>query len=405
MTQVLAQARETFPATKDLVYLDAAAVSLISQPTYEAIRAFLDICIEPGSADASRHHMVMDEMRGLAIDEAAALLNADRDQIALVESTTHGLNIAANAIPLERGDQVLIADTEYLQVSIPWKMKEGSMGIEIVPVPTSTNGYLTADHFEEAMTERTRVVCVSSVQWCSGNRIDLKALGDMCRARDVYLVVDAIQHLGACGLDVRETPVDFLMAGGHKWLNAPFGCGILYVSPNCLGELMPDSWGYLALEDPEGGWSEYFRRPDISPYSDWHFKQTAAKFEIAGTSNYPGAIGLGASLGQINQLRLPVIQEHILSLGQQLRSGLEELGARVISPGENNQEVRSGITIFRMYDSPEEDRILLDSLLERGIYLAQRYTSGVGGLRASTHFYNNEEDVDRVLEAIEDLTG
>ncbi|MBT8396386.1 MAG: aminotransferase class V-fold PLP-dependent enzyme [Gemmatimonadetes bacterium] len=404
MTEALARARETFPATKNLTYLDAAAVSLISQPTYDAIRAFLDLCIQPGSADASRHHMVMDDMRSRAIGEAAILLNVDRDQIALVESTTHGLNIAANAIPLEKGDQILIADTEYLQVSIPWKMKEESAGVEIAPVHSGPNGHLTAGHFEELMSDRTRVVCVSSVQWCSGNRIDLNALGEICRSRDIYLVVDAIQHLGASPLDLQETPVDFLMAGGHKWLNAPFGCGVLYVSPRCVADLKPDSWGYLALEDPEGGWSEYFRRPEISPYSDWQFKNTATKFEIAGTSNYPGAVGLGASLAQINQLGIPTIHQHILGLGEQLRSGLKELGARIISPGEVDEELRSGITIFSIYDSPDGDRALLDSLLDRGIYLAQRYTSGVGGLRASTHFYNNGEDVDRLLNAIEELT-
>jgi len=139
-----AEARNTFPATNNLVYLDAAAVSLISEPVNQAIRSFLDICIQPGSADASRHHLVMDEMRHRAIEEAAILLNAQEEQIALVESTTHGLNIAANAIPLEAGDRILIADTEYLQVSIPWKMKESSVGVELVPVPTGPDGALTA---------------------------------------------------------------------------------------------------------------------------------------------------------------------------------------------------------------------------------------------------------------------
>ena len=229
-------------------------------------------------------------------------------------------------------------------------------------------------------------------------------MGDLCRARDIYLVVDAIQQLGACPLDIRETPVDFLMAGGHKWLNAPFGCGIMYVAPQRILELDPDSWGYLALEPPEGGWGEYFRRPEISPYSEWNFQQTATKFEIAGTSNYPGAVGLGASIAQINDVGIHTIHRHILDLSLRLREGLMGLGARVISPGEP-EEARSGITIFNVYDSPEEDRALLEKLLARKIYLAQRYTSGVGGLRASTHFFNNEEDVENLLEAIRELTA
>jgi cysteine desulfurase/selenocysteine lyase len=396
-------ARKTFPATQDLVYLDAAAVSLISQPVLEKIQAFLKICIHPDAADASRHHMTMDVMRHQAIEEAALLLNAQEDQIALVESTTHGLNIAANAIPLEPGDKILVADTEYLQVSIPWKMKEASVGIEIVPVPTGPDGILLPEDFEKALDSRTRVICVSSVQWCSGYQVDLKGIGDLCRERDIYFVVDAIQHLGACPLDVQETPVDFLMGGGHKWLNAPFGCGILYVSPRCIEELNPDSWGYLALEEPEGGWGEYFRRPDITPYSDWDFPDTATKFEIAGTSNYPGAIGLGASLAQINEIGIHAIHRHILGLSSRLRAGLLEMGARVVSPG-GPEEARSGITIFNLFDTPEEDRVLLDELLNRKIYLAQRYTSGIGGIRASTHFFNNEEDVDALLHALLELT-
>jgi len=396
-------ARATFPATENLVYLDAAAVSLISNPVYDAIRSFLDICVRPDSADASRHHLVMDAMRRTAIEEAAILLNADQEQIALVESTTHGLNIAANAIPLEEGDKILIADTEFLQVSIPWKMKEETVGVELVPVRTEEDGELPTAAFEAAMDDRTQVVCVSSVQWCSGYRIDLKALGDLCRSRDVFLVVDAIQQLGACPLDVREAPVDFLMAGGHKWLNAPFGCGILYVSPDRIETLDPDSWGYLALEDPEGGWGEYFRRPEITPYSDWSFQRSATKFEIAGTSNYPGAIGLGASLAQINQIGIQSIFNHIMDLSERLRLGLEGLGARVISPA-GPVERKSGITIFNMFDTPEQDRALLDKLLEMKIYLAQRYTSNVGGIRVSTHFFNNADDVDVLLGALEELT-
>ena len=185
-------------------------------------------------------------------------------------------------------------------------------------------------------------------------------------------------------------------------MNAPFGCGLLYVSPRCIEELDPDSWGYLALEDPKGGWGEYFRTPEISPYSDWQFKQTAAKFEIAGTSNYPGAVGLGASLAQINELGIHVIHRHVMDLGSRLRSGLEAIGARIVSPGET-EERRSGITIFTVHETPEQDRQLLEALLDRGILMAQRYTSGVGGLRASIHFFNNEADVDRLLAGIEEL--
>ena len=131
------------------------------------------------------------------------------------------------------------------------------------------------------------------------------------------------------------------------------------------------------------------------------FKQTATKFEIAGTSNYPGAVGLGASLAQINEMGINNIHRHILDLGLQLRSGLESLGARVVSPGDPEESAQ---------ESPSSTSSNLRTRImrfwrhfSRKIYLAQRYTSGIGGIRASTHFYNNEEDVDELLCAIEEL--
>ncbi len=398
LQEKFAAARKSFPALQDIVFLDAACVSLISQPVYEAVHDFLEMCLHPAAEDASLHHIEMDRLRNQAVEAAAQLLNAEPEEIALVESTTHGLNIAANALPLQRGDRVLIADTEFLQVAIPWKMKEQSVGIEIVPVP-SHRGVLRPEDFEQKMDARTRVVCVSSVQWCTGYRLNLAALSEICRQRNIYLVVDAIQEMGACPIDVKKTPVDFLVAGGHKWLNAPMGCGILYIAQKNIEALEPPAYGYLALEEPEGGWGEYFRTPAITPYSQWRFQPTAKKFEIAGTSNYPGAIALGASLAQINQLGIQHIYRHILGLTQKLHEALASVGAKVVSPAEP-ESVRSGITVFNYYDSVKQDQALLQKLLQQKIFLAMRYTSNLGGIRISTHFFNNEEDIDRFLFAL-----
>lgn len=110
---------------------------------------------------------------------------------------------------------------------------------------------------------------------------------------------------------------------------------------------------------------------------------------------------MAASLAQINEVGMHRIREHILGLGSRLRAGLEELGARIISP--EDAPARSGITIFNMFESPQEDLELLKALLARKIFIAQRYTSGIGGLRASTHFYNKEEDVEALLAALREL--
>lgn len=396
------KARESFPGLKDKVFLDAACVSLVPRQAAEGISEFLNMTMMCGAEDASRHHIAMDEMRSEAVAEAARLLNTRKENIALVESTTHGLNVAAGAIPVGRGDNVLIADTEFLQVAIPWSKKRKSAGIGIKPVRSRRDGALAIDDFEAAMDSKTRVVCVSSVQWNSGFRIDMEELSSLCRLNGVWLVVDAIQEMGAMQIDLSSQPADFLTAGGHKWLNAPFGCGILFVSDRAVQELNPSSYGYLALEEPDGGWAEYFRTPDITPYRDYRFPQTAKKFEIGGTANYPGAVGLSRSLKLINDLGISNIEKHIRDLTELLHTELPKIGARVVS--DRHPGARSGITVFRYYDTPKEDLALLNRLLKERIFLAIRYTSNVGGIRVSTHFYNNEDDVMKLVAALRKCT-
>jgi selenocysteine lyase/cysteine desulfurase len=390
--------RKSFPGLKDKVFLDAAAVSLTPVEARAGIEEFLELAVGGDARDASRLHLAMDAMREATLEQAANLLNTRVRNVALIESTSHGLNIAANAIPLERGDNVLIADTEYLQVAIPWSKKQESVGLEIKPVHSHDEGVLTPDDFSAAMNAYTKVVCVSSVQWCSGYRLDMKALAEICRANDVWLVVDAIQEMGVMEIDLASQYADFVIAGGHKWLNAPFGCGVMFISDHVLAGLEPASHGYLALEPPDGGWEEYFRTPDITPYRDYDFPRAAKKFEIAGTSNYPGAVGLGGSLKLVNTIGIRNAESHVRRLTELLHEELDRLGARLVSQRE--PENRSGITVFRCYEDRAKDLELLDRILDDRILISIRYTSGVGGLRVSTHYFNAEDDIVQLIDAI-----
>ena len=392
------EARLSFPGLGDKVFLDAAALSLTPVQARDAIQSFLDLAVGGDAEDASQLHIAMDRLRERPIAEAAKLLNAPSRNIALVESTTHGLNVAASALPLGPGDNVLVADTEFLQVAIPWATMHESAGVEIKPVASHDGGVLTPEDFEAAMDGRTRAVCVSSVQWCSGYRMHIDGIAEMCSERGIWLVVDAIQEMGALEMDLSAPYGDFVMAGGHKWLNAPFGCGIMFVSDRALEELEPASFGYLALDAPAAGWGEYFRTPEISPYREFRFPQEAKRFEIAGTSNYPGAAGLGASLALVNEVGIANVERHIRRLTDLLHAELDELGAKLVSKREPAN--RSGITVFRLHDDPAEDLRVLNAILAEKILISIRYTSGVGGVRVSTHYYNSEEDVLRLCEAL-----
>jgi selenocysteine lyase/cysteine desulfurase len=394
MNKRFEQARRQFSALRTKTFLDAACVSLAPRVATRAIRRFLDEAENCPSRSATQHHIAMDEAREAARWEAAKLINAHPDEVAIVESTTYGLNVAAHLIPFRPSDDVVLSDLEFLQVALPWYQQ----GIKIKPVHHH-RGRIRIEDIAAAIDRRTKAVVISSVQWTNGFRCDLRRLSQLCRERRVYLVVDAIQHLGAIPFDVRETPVDFLACGGHKWLNAPFGAGALYVRREIMEKLRPFTSGYLSAVSPKGGWGEYFQTPTISPICDYQFIETAKKFEVGGTSNYPGAIGLGASLRMINELGPKAIEQHIYQLTDSLIEGLQTLKAKIITP--TDRAHRSGIITFRFFTSHRKEAALVERLLDRKILVSLRYTSGVGGIRVSCHFFNAQEDIDRLLNALE----
>ncbi len=324
-------ARQEFPALQHQTFLDSACVSLAPQRTVAKLREFLDMVAFCPSGSSTQHHIDMDTMRSAARPQLAKLINADESDIALVESTTHGLNLAASAISLQRGDHVLISDLEFLEVALPWLQKRDQIGIAI-DVVANRNGMAMVEDFEAAITPQTRVIAVSSVQWNNGFRCDLDALSHLCRERGIFLIVDAIQQVGAIPLDVQKTPVDALACGGHKWLLSPFGCGFLYLSKEFRAQVKPPLAGYLSVAEPEDGWGTYFGTPSISPVGDFDYVHTARRWETGGTSNYPGAIGLAESVGLLNQIGIENIAQHVLSLTDHLIDDLRKKNLRVVTP-------------------------------------------------------------------------
>jgi cysteine desulfurase / selenocysteine lyase len=386
--------RQEFPALLQQVFLDSACVSLAPQRAVDKLRAFLDMAAYCPSGSSTQHHLDMDAMRSAARPQVARLINAGEEDIALVESTTHGLNLIANAIPLERGDRVVICDLEFLEVAIPWVQKRDEIGIAIDTVPNRA-GQILIEDIESAITSRTKVVAISSVQWSNGFHCDLDALSRLCRERDLFLIVDAVQQIGAIPLDVQKTPVDAIACGGHKWLMEPFGCGFLYLSKQFRSKVKPPLAGYLSVSEPEGGWASYFRTPSIAPVRDYAFVDDARRWETGGTANYPGAIGLAESVGLINDIGIEDVGEHVLSLTDHLIAGLKQQNIQLVTP--EDRRYRSGIVTFTLGDV--DDNIALTNFLQQHkVLVSVRYTSGVGGVRVSCHLFNIEEDLDRLLD-------
>lgn len=392
--------KEEWPVLETMTFLDAACVSFTPQRTVKAVKAFADMTAVQEEANSSAHHIAMDSLRHKAYDEAAKLLNADPEEIALVESTSHGLNIAAQGIELQDGDNIITTNLEFIQVALPWCVMRKDKNIDIRVCKTEDNRF-TAKDFAALVDDKTKLIVMSTLEWCNGWQTDLKELGDYCKEKGVYLVVDAVQQLGVTKIDTKACHIDILTAGGHKWLNSPYGTGVLYVNKETLPKLKQSYAGYLNTTVPEGGWGAYWENPAAPSVNNWTFDNTARKFEIGGTSNYTGAIALGESLALVNEIGIENIEKRVREIAVYCMDRIEEIGGTLIThrdPGHFG-----GIVIARLYDDLDVDRMILKKLHARRIFIAQRFTDFIGGFRISCQYFNNEKDIDTMIDAMKEL--
>jgi len=368
--------RSFFPVTRELVYLNHAGVAPISTRVQEALARYAAEAVGFG---AFRYESALDAEIERVRGRAASLLGAQSDEIAFVKNTTEGLGLVAAGLDWRRGDRVVCCDLEYPSNVYPWwSLRE--RGVETVMLRGS-DGRLPMERVEEALRDpAVRLLALSSVEFGSGFRQDLPALGALCRERGVLFCVDAIQSLGCLPLDVEACGVDFLAADGHKWLLSVEGCGVFYCARRVLERVQPRVVGWRSVEDP-------------SDFDRYHLelRAGAVRFE-EGTPNLPGIFALGAAVDLVLELGVGAIAERVLGLTDQLASALEARGALVLSPRGPGE--RSGIVSFRYRD--EEPRHTAARLRARGIFVVARR----GGVRASPHFYNREDELEALVAAL-----
>lgn len=391
---------EEFPVLETMTFLDAACVSFAPQRSVRAVKAFADMTATQEEANSSAHHIAMDSLRNKAYEEAIKLFNADPEEIALVESTSHDLNIAARGIELNDGDSIITTNLEFIQVALPWCLMRQEKKIDIRVCKTLDNRFRAVD-FAALADETTKVLVMSTVEWCNGWASDLAEIGAWCREKGIMFVVDAVQQMGVTKIDTKQCHIDLLVAGGHKWANSPYGTGVLYVNKNSLDKIKQSYFGYLNTSVPEGGWGAYWEKCDSKSVYDWTFPNTARKYEIGGTTNYTGCIALGESLGLVNEIGIENIQEHVWELGEYCMDQIESIGGYVVT--HRDPERRAGIIIARLYNDVAIDRLILKDLHARKVFIAQRFTDNVGGFRISCNWFNTKEDIDAMIAAMKSV--
>lgn len=370
-TGVWKDIRDEFAVSNDIVYFNHAAVSPLSVTTRGSLDRLSGMLGGGTLAEEDIFARVADVRRG-----AARLIGAGADEIAFVKNTTHGVQIASGGIRWKNGDNVVMPSIEFPSNVYPW-MGLWRMGVELRMVEPD-DGLVTVDMLADVCDARTRAITVSSVQFSTGHRIDLAKLGDFCRNKGILLHVDAIQGLGALEVDVKKSKIDFLSAGGHKWMLALPGVGIFYCRKELFDEI--DIWN--------PGWTGVVNPGDFLDY-DFTYRNEAERFE-EGSPNLHGIFALGVSIDRILNLGPETVEKRILSLTGLLAEGLMRNGLSVKSPlGEGE---KSGIMCFG--SDKEDAQSIFERLRKAGIICSLRENA----VRLSPHMYNTEEECERVLE-------
>lgn len=371
------QLRGEMPVTDKWAYFDHAAVAPISGPAQRALNKWTQQAACEGDT------LWLDWAREVKATRnvAAQLINADVDEIALVPHTTAGINLVAEGLDWQAGDNIVTLDDEFPSNLYPWMHLE-RLGVETRQVPT-TLGHVDLDQLANYCDERTRVVTVSWVGYANGCRRDIDAIAKIAHEHDALFFLDAIQGLGVFPLDVKKTPVDCLAADGHKWMLGPEGAGIAYVNRDCLERLTPTGVGWNSVVH-----SGDFGRAELD------LKPNASRYE-GGSHNMAGFIALGASLQLLLDLGVENIAAAILANTDRIADELSSLAAVLCSP--RTDEASSGIVSVEL---PGADPMAVrQHLLDRGVAVACR----AGRIRVSAHAYNNDEDLEKLLAAIREV--
>jgi selenocysteine lyase/cysteine desulfurase len=215
--------REHFPITRNKVFLNHAAHSPLPKPVADAVNKHV--------YESSNFWENSGEWNDYGKPLFAKLINAKTEEIALVENTSMGLNIAANVLHYQYGAKVVTTDLEYPSVVYPWLRK--GLGVKVHYV-RNVDGKILLEDVEKAVDDKTVAVAVSHVEYANGFRNDLKALSQIAHEHGAYLIVDAIQSAGAIPIDVKKDDVDFLATACYKWLLSPPGAGYLYVKEELI---------------------------------------------------------------------------------------------------------------------------------------------------------------------------
>jgi selenocysteine lyase/cysteine desulfurase len=372
-SRIGAAVRGEFPIFETATYLNSCSQGALSHRVREAVETWLagwdtngaewDFWVERNEAFRS----------GIA-----GLLHARADDVAVTTSVSQGVSALVSALPLESGrNRIVISEYEFPTVGQIAHAQE-LRGAEVVHVTPGDDGTIGAERFAEAIDERTALVCCTTLSYRSGHRHDVSAIAEVAHEAGALVLADSYQACGAVELDVGSFGADVVTGGTVKYLLGTAGLGFMWVRPEVHQTLVPTQTGWFADEDIFA-----MSIADYSPH------RSARRFD-SGTPPVPALYAAVAGLSLVAETGVPAIEAHVHALGDRLIEGLEELGATVVTP--RDAAGRGPLVCVRSSDIGA----LVGTLASERIVVSSREDK----LRVALHFYNVEEDVDTLLDAL-----
>ncbi|MCM5693291.1 aminotransferase class V-fold PLP-dependent enzyme [Sinorhizobium meliloti] len=364
--------RKLFPVVEKMTYLDSGFQTPMSTPVKHALEAFVNESYET----AGPKSIWIDRMEATRA-KVASLLNAAPEEIAFTKNTSEAMNIAANALPLKAGDNVLMIHGDHPNNAYAFlNLKKKGVEVRFIDMTDIVN----AESFRSRIDANTKAISMSYVTFHAGHRFDIESVGRLCKERNLYFVIDIMQAVGVVPIDAKKVGATFIGCGTHKGLFVPQGLGLLYWD-RTRNELEPAYLAAISLKDPP---SDFIARPD-----DMAVAVTAGRFEI-GNFNLPAIHALDAALNLIGQIGIDNIQAHCFELGDRLIAGLDALNVQLVGPRDH------ALRAPHIYVAA----LPADEWMGYFASVDVRVSPERDGVRISLGMFNNASDIDRLLEVI-----
>ncbi len=358
-----------------MIWLNNCGTTPASTHNLKAVSTFLDGYSKHGIfTETEKFYTVKQEIKTKLVE----LLGGSTTEFTLIRNTSEGMNIFSHGLNLPIGSTVLILENEYPSNVYPWEhLQQKGCSLRFLPTGNSPNEFLKI--FHDNLDSSTKVVSLSAVHWCTGMPLPLQEIGEICKQRNIYFVVDGAQGVGHIDIDVKKMHIDFMAFSAWKWLLGPLGLGVLYVSQDRLDDLSVSMKGTGSVIDSD----------TYLPYRST-YKVGADRYEVS-TPSFTDWVYFKSSLSFISKIGFSKTMERIYLLAEYLANGLKNLNFSV-----NTQDFseKTGIIVAK--------RINLDSakvvshLFQHKVVVASR----LGGIRFAPHAYNSETQIDRVIDIL-----